>query len=74
MFLGVWILSVISKNDKSTKRVWFWHRGWRSSKISAFQPQGPQFDLQRVCQESNIYVAFFSSKADSAFHLSMVGK
>ena len=42
-------------------------RGWRSGKISAFQPQGPEFDLL-LSRVLNICETFFSAKVDSAFH------
>ena len=43
------------------------HRyGWRSGKISVFQPQGPKFK-SRPSRVLDICVTFFS-KADSAFH------
>ena len=42
-------------------------RGWRGGKISAFQPQNPEFKSGR-CRLLNICVTFFSAKADSTFH------
>ena len=54
-------------------RITCMRRGWRSGKISAFQPQGPGFK-SRLCRVLNICVTFFSAKVDSAFHPYGVGK